>query len=127
MMTEPTLFDQPLLPRKKSNRERFEDFHASNPHVYEEMVKRVRALKGRGVTHYSVAPLLEVIRYFIHLEQEDPSTEFRINDHYRPWYARLIMIQEPDLDGFFELRTAEADIILKEHEEEKAENHLPRD
>jgi hypothetical protein len=32
--------------------------------------------------------------------------EFKVNNDYAAYYARLIMWQEPDLGGFFQLRSA---------------------
>lgn len=45
----------------------------------------------------------EVMRWQMFLATKDPSG-FKLNDHYTSRYARLIMKQEPDLDGLFELR-----------------------
>ena len=36
------------------------------------------------------------------------STEWKINNNFAPHYARLIMEQEPDLKGFFEVRELRA-------------------
>jgi hypothetical protein len=40
--------------------------------------------------------------------------DFKLNNNYRAHYARLIMHQEPDLDGIFELRRSKADILPPE-------------
>lgn len=52
--------------------------------------------------------LFGMVRWVIALETKgDP---FRINDHYVPYYSRLIMWLEHDLDGIFNLRaSADAD------------------
>ncbi len=34
---------------------------------------------------------------------------WRLNDHHLPYYARLIMRDEPDLTGLFETRRSPAD------------------
>jgi hypothetical protein len=40
---------------------------------------------------------------------EASGDDWRLNNNYRPYYARLLMQQEPQLQGFFALRTAKAD------------------
>lgn len=35
---------------------------------------------------------------------DDQSSDFKLNNNYHSRYARLIMEQEDDLDGFFDLR-----------------------
>lgn len=41
------------------------------------------------------------------MSTSDP--DFKLNNSYRAYYARLIMAQEPDLAGLFALRKSEAD------------------
>ena len=41
------------------------------------------------------------------MQTTDP--EYKINNNFTAFYARLIMAQEPDLAGIFDLRTSEAD------------------
>lgn len=35
---------------------------------------------------------------------DKPDADFKLNDHYRAFYARVIMRREPDLASFFEVR-----------------------
>ncbi len=39
------------------------------------------------------------------MQTDDPTSEFRLNNDYRALYARQLMDNEPELDGFFETRT----------------------
>jgi len=81
----------------------FWEFHNNNPRVYEVLVGLARQMHGRGFSHYGIKTLWEVTRWQIHLETKDPSG-FKLNNYYHSRYARLIMLMEPDLEGFFELR-----------------------
>jgi hypothetical protein len=87
-----------------SAQERFERFHRENPKVYRLLCSLARDAKKKGFTHYSMRTIWELLRWEadIHINQGESS--FKLNDHYPPFYARLIMSREPDLAGFFELR-----------------------
>lgn len=98
-MTTPTLFDQ----LEAGIDRHFRTFHENNPEVYVELVRLARQLHGRGHDRIGIGMLFEVIRWKRHLETVDVSG-FKLNNNYRSRYARLIMEQEPDLFGVFELR-----------------------
>lgn len=87
--------------------EAFETFHAANPHVYADLVRMARKAHAEGATKLAIGMLWEVLRWErkLYLKTDDPSqAEYRLNDHYRSRYARLIMEQEADLVGIFEVR-----------------------
>lgn len=90
---------------------RFWRFHRACPEVYAELVRLARQLHRRGFARYGIGSLWEVLRWRrdIRLGAEERAGTggvelFRINNDYRSRYARLIMLKEPDLRGFFELR-----------------------
>ena len=87
--------------------EKFKVFHEENPAVYRELVKISRELKARGREHYGMRALFEVIRFHRAMNTTDP--DYKLNNNYTPHYARLIMDQEPDLAGFFDLRSMKED------------------
>lgn len=100
-MTSLTLFDQSMA-------QRFEEFHSSNPHVYDVLVRLARewmnATNGRKV---GIGALFERTRWEIAIATSD--AEFKLNNNFRSFYARLLMKREPDLRGLFDLRRSEAD------------------
>jgi hypothetical protein len=53
--------------------------------------------------------LWERLRWFVHFEVVQEDYQFKLNDHYKEYYSRLIMAQEPDLADFFSLRRSIAD------------------
>ena len=83
-------------------REAFLRFHRENPHVYDELVKLAFRAKYRGVKKVGIGMLFEVLRWGHALRTG--GDDFRLNNNYRSYYARLIMSREPMLLGFFELR-----------------------
>lgn len=91
-----------------STAERFEQFHADNPRVYSVLVRLAREwVADHGHVTLGIRMIWEVARW--ELIKATRSADFKLNDHYTGYYARLIMACEPDLDGLFELRASEAD------------------
>lgn len=111
-MSEPSLFDTyPVVdhpvghvgpPAGQTIEEAFLAFHAANPHVYAELVLLARRARRRGVERIGIGMLFEVLRWRVALRTG--GDEFKLNNNYRSYYARLIMLQEPDLVGAFETR-----------------------
>jgi len=87
--------------------QRFERFAEANPMVYDTLVRLAREMRGKGMTKVSIDFIYQVARWEVIQATDD--IEFKLNDHYRAFYARLIMALNPDLRDFFECRTSEAD------------------
>jgi hypothetical protein len=86
----------------------FDRFHGDNPRVYEVLVRLAREWVGRFGSHkLGIATLYERARWEISLATND--ADFKLNNNFRAYYARLIMAQEPDLAGLFDLRASKAD------------------
>jgi hypothetical protein len=86
----------------------FDRFHAENPRVYEVLVRLAREWVNRFGGHkLGIATLYETARWEISLATNAP--DFRLNNNFRAYYARLIMAQERDLTGLFDLRASKAD------------------
>lgn len=82
--------------------QKFRQFHAANPRVYETLVRLSREALARGRRKIGIKMLIEVVRWEIWLTTSDE--DFKINNNYAPRYARLMMEKEPDLAGVFNLR-----------------------
>lgn len=91
--------------------ERFQAFHTANPHVYTELVRLARWVKAQGYEHYAIRPLWEKLRWDMTFGVHEPNVGeiYRLNDHYKEFYSRLIMANEPDLADFFTKRRSRAD------------------
>ncbi len=84
---------------------RFEHFHSENPIVYATLVRFAREWRLARTDRCGVGMLWEVMRWEVSLRGLPATGEdFKLNDHYRSRYARLIMLQEPDLADIFETR-----------------------
>lgn len=98
------------MPKKNLTiKERFKIFHKANPHVYKLFKKFARQAKEAGRDRWSARDIVHRIRWFVNIETNDPTSDFKINDHYSPYYARKLVKQDDSFDGFFEMRQLKAD------------------
>ncbi|WP_339667264.1 hypothetical protein [uncultured Marinobacter sp.] len=79
-------------------------FHSEHPEVWDLFVRFTQEKINRGFKHYSARGIFHRIRW----ETEEPSyqagKEFKLNDHYSPFYARSFHRIYPQHDGFFRTR-----------------------
>ena len=87
--------------------DQFAEFHAAHPDVYEQLSALAHEIKDRGFTRYGIATLFEVVRHHRQTSGKD-AQGFKLNNNFRSHYARLLMEQEAELKGLFELRTMTA-------------------
>lgn len=88
-----------------TSREQFEAYHAAHPEVLREMIRLAYEVRTAGHNRCGIDLLLARVRWYFWVERGHPSDEeFKINNNFKPFYARLIMKESPDLGGFFELR-----------------------
>jgi hypothetical protein len=101
-------FDQPAIvdpeDKPKTIEAAFELFHAANPSIYLNLVELSRALKRKGRNKIGIGMLFEILRWRFMMTSIDSNSEFKLNNNYRSRYARRIMSEEIDLEGFFETR-----------------------
>ena len=91
-----------------SNRweEGFWAYHDANPHVYARFAELANQMRETGRRRYSSATIISVIRFETDLNADDPGSRFKINDGYSAYYARLFLINNPNVPlEFFEMRT----------------------
>ena len=87
---------------------RFDEFHTANPRIYQVLVTFARQwVASTGRHKLGIKTLYERARWEIALATSDP--DFKLNNNFTAYYARLIMVQESDLAGLFDLRASEAD------------------
>lgn len=95
----------PIKPHKlaagATTEERFREFHKQNPHVYANLRGLALQAKRAGATKGGVKQLFEILRYS---SLTTTGKEWKLNNIYTSWYARLLMEREPELAGFFEIR-----------------------
>jgi hypothetical protein len=86
---------------------RFRAFHEANPHVYGLLRALALDYLRAGHDRCGIKMLYEVLRYQsgIYTKTNEP---YQLNNDFTALYARLLMEQEPVLDGFFETRKRRA-------------------
>jgi hypothetical protein len=92
-----------LLYDERTLDEKFAAFHKANPHIYRILVNFCREVKGAGHDHYGIKAIFERARWFHHIELRSKEP-FVLNNNFTSRYARAIMMCEPDLKEFFEVR-----------------------
>lgn len=104
---QPTLFDplppiQPVKARKHETvREQFLRFHAQNPEVYARLRDVSLAMRRRGLSHWGGRAAYEIVRFQGLLSTSGGG--YKLPNVFAPHYTRLLMEQEPELEGFFKI------------------------
>jgi len=103
----------PPLPEEKDTSiyARFQKFHATNPHVYDNLVRLAREFRRKGSNHnrkLGIGMLYEVLRWNYYLSTEGEE-EFKLSNDFRAVYARKIMENEPDLADAFNTKQSVVD------------------
>lgn len=83
---------------------KFWKFHLANPHVYDLLVRMARQWTARhSDKRLGIKALFERVRweYAITISGDD----FKLNNVFTAFYARLLMHQEQDFYDLFELRS----------------------
>jgi hypothetical protein len=84
--------------------QQFDDYHSSNPEVYELFKKFTFSAIAAGRQVFSVATIIERIRWEADVII-DRTDEFKINNNHKPFYARKFMDDYPEHAGFFRTRS----------------------
>jgi len=87
---------------KTTLEEQFRIFHQDNQHVYKLLVRLAREWKRSTTDRVGIKALFERARWESAIRTD--SNEYVLNNNYSAYYARLIMKQERDLDGLFNVR-----------------------
>lgn len=92
-------------------KEKFKEFHKKNPKVYTRLVELTKEAHDKGKTKIGMKMLFEVVRWNEFLETTD--SDFKINNSYAPYYARLVMHQHPEFGEIFETRILNSSKVYK--------------
>lgn len=80
----------------------FIKFHTANPHVYMALLALALRAYNAGVTKLGIGALVETLRYSASLQTQGDA--YKINNNYRPLYARMLVENSPELANLLELR-----------------------
>ena len=96
-------FNEIDLPKTATHQEKFEAFHAANPHVYRRLHTLALQMRLKGHKKIGIAMLFEQMRWEWYQQTTDVSG-YKLNNNYKAYYARLLMESDANLVGFFEVR-----------------------
>lgn len=95
---QPTLFES-----AEGRLESFLDFHKRNPRVFELFLAMAREAKERGAT-IGARCIWETIRWNTNVADKPANDEFVLNNNHVPYYSRIVMLKDPELEGYFDRR-----------------------
>lgn len=114
-MSQPqgNLFEQPISPKISplvpieygpglTLEDRWKQFHRLNPDVYEKLRLVSLDMRRRGIRHWGIGAVFERLRWLYKFQTQ--GDDYKLNNSWRAFYARLLMEREAELEGFFELR-----------------------
>jgi hypothetical protein len=84
--------------------EKFEEFHKQNPQVLVMLEQLANEMISRGRRRVGIGLLCEVLRWNYYMQTDEPNSEFKLNNNYRPHYARLLIERHPNWADVFETR-----------------------
>lgn len=94
-------------PKPRTIQERFERFHAGHPDVYSLFKRFAFELLRTGHRRYGAKSIMERIRWHV-ATSSGASEDFKLNNIYTSRYARMLIEEHPEFEGFFELRALQA-------------------
>ena len=98
----------------ESTKQRFKKFHSENPHVYRRLKDMALKMKQTGRKKYSIEIMINVLRWESDLKTR--GDVFELNNDFKSIYARMLVHNNPELDGFFEFRTLRSKGIKSEEQ-----------
>ena len=105
----------PQRTRADQIREAFEQYHSDNPQIWELFEKYTLATISRGHEHYGSSSVFERIRWHFAVDTKGPEAkEVKINNNFKPYYARMFHTTHPQHDGFFRNRELNSERKLPE-------------
>lgn len=89
----------------------FLKFHEKNPPLLSGLIDAALAKKAEGQSEYSIDQLVGEARWG-DTEIDRGNDQWKINANWSAWYSRVLQMIEPELIGFFSLRTSVADRLV---------------
>lgn len=96
--------------------QKFFAYHEKNPHILPLFLKFAKQAKSVGFSHYSIRAIVNRVRWHINIETKDVDG-FKMNNNYSSRYARLLVKENPEFEGFFRNRQLKRPSVLSEGKE----------
>jgi hypothetical protein len=88
---------------------RIQRFHTTNPQVLDFVVQELWDTRASGWSGASVKSIWEYARWVLTRKYRAPGESFVMSNNLHSYYARIIVILHPDLNGFFEMIKSKPD------------------
>lgn len=89
---------------------KFKQFHKDNPEVYQHVKTATRELVNQGFEQIGTMLLFEMVRYHPKF-RTGTNEKWKLNNTYKPFYARMLTHEYPELKGMIKTRGSEADRV----------------
>ena len=83
-------------------RKAFKEFHAANPEVWILFQEFTFKSISAGRAHYSCNAIFERIRWHVDIDTRGDAA--KLNNNFRPYYARMFIAKNPEYADFFRNR-----------------------
>lgn len=115
LISKGSIKDHPLFSMLRTHIvDKFWEYHADNPRIFELYIRFARQLKASGRESYGAKAIAERIRWHIHVETK--GDDFKMGNNHPSCYARLLAATYPDEFGeFFAFRHSPGTIPIEEH------------
>ena len=90
----------------------FEKYDTENPQIWEAFKKYAFQAKAKGFKNYGAKGIFEIIRWHTGVTAE--TGDYKIGNNYTPDYARKMMKEFPEFEGFFRTRELKAGRVVCE-------------
>lgn len=98
----------PQPTRTATIQDRFEKFHAENPHILARLEEMTSGWLSHGNDRASIHMLWELLRWQQGTGMFAKGEDFKLNDHFPARYARLMVDRHPEWASVFHLRELRA-------------------
>ena len=86
--------------------EKFRDYHEQNPDLY-RLLERFALEAGKVRTRFSIWMIANRARWYSTVETQ--GSDYKISNDYLAMYSRLIVINNPHLEGMFQFKRMKPD------------------
>ena len=93
------LFDEALADYPSDSIQLFREYHDERPEIYYHFKKYSMQMYQSRRNHYGAKGVMERIRWDYALRY--PEEDFKISNSFISMYARLLMFERPEMEGFF--------------------------
>lgn len=92
----------------------FVNFHNANPHVYDALVQGAREwMRQKPGRKLGLSLLWSKARWELSIETS--GSEYKLNDAFQAYYARLLAMRNPEMANLFNFRKSQADGFMARH------------